>query len=121
MTENQTIMPPNSGLANNFGNPAVSKNSAEHDQEIERNVADRISKEVDNAFMTAKIRVHNAILTAMDNVIIISVEMAVKFVTGSSGCGPNIVVKNPDQRNVSVNTKNNHDGIQPSRLKHWSR
>ena len=40
---------------------------------------------------------HDAILTAMDNVIIPRVEMAVKSITGSTGLGTNSEVQNPDR------------------------
>ena len=41
---------------------------------------------------------HDAILRAMNNVVIPRVEMAVKLITASSGNGPNSLVQNLDQR-----------------------
>ena len=41
---------------------------------------------------------HDAILTAMDGMVIPRVEMAVRSITGSSGHGPNNEVLYPDRR-----------------------
>ena len=49
---------------------------------------------------------HDAILTAMDNVVFPRVEMAVTSITGSSGQGPSNVVQNPDRRDFTGNTEN---------------
>ena len=44
-----------------------------------------------------KNRMHDGTLTAMDIVVIPSVEMAVRSITESSGRGPSSVVRNPDR------------------------
>ena len=49
---------------------------------------------------------HDAILTAMDNVIILRVEMTVRSITSSSRLGPNSTFQNPDRRDFIGNTKN---------------
>ena len=49
---------------------------------------------------------HDAILTAGNNVVIPQVEMAVRSETGSSGNGPYSIVQNPDERDFTGNTKN---------------
>ena len=49
---------------------------------------------------------HDAILTAIGNVIIPRVEMAVKLITGSTEHGTNSEVQNPDQRNFLGNIRN---------------
>ena len=56
--------------------------------------------------MDVQNRVHSAILTAMDNVVIPRVEMAVRSITESSGREPSSMVQNPDQRDFSGNTEN---------------
>ena len=73
---------------------------------LKRIYADEIKKAVDKAVMTVEIRVHELILTAMDNVIILRVEMAVWSATESSGRGPNSVALNLDRRDFSGNTEN---------------
>ena len=83
----------------------IGENRASEDEVIERNIA-KIRKEVDYAVMAVGNRVHDAILTAMDNVVMPRVEMAVRSVTESSRRGPSCVVQNPDQRNFSGNTEN---------------
>ena len=46
---------------------------------------------------------HDAILTAIDNVRIPRVEMAVRSITESSGRGPSSMVQIPDQRDFTGN------------------
>ena len=48
--------------------------------------------------MIVENRMHDAFLTAIDNVVIPRVEMAVKSITGSTGHGTNCEVQNPDRR-----------------------
>ena len=49
---------------------------------------------------------HDAILTAMDKVVIPRVAMAVRSITGSSGHGPCSEVQNPDRRDFLGNAGN---------------
>ena len=69
-------------------------------------VDDKIRKRVDNAVMTVENCMPDTILTAMDNVVIPRVEMAVGSITGLSGQGPSSVFQNPDQRQFTRNTEN---------------
>ena len=48
----------------------------------------------------------DAILTAMDNVVIPQVEMAVRSITVSSGRGPSNVVQSIDRMDFTGNTEN---------------
>ena len=106
VAENETAEPQTAGLVNNFGGSIVGENSLNHDQIIERNFADRIRKEVDSAVTAVENRVQGAILSAMDNVVIQRVEVAVRFITGSSGRRPNSVFQNPYHRDISGNVEN---------------
>ena len=54
--------------------------------------------------MSAENRMHDAILTAMGNVVIPRVEVAVRSITGSSGQGPSGVVQNADRTDFTGNT-----------------
>ena len=56
--------------------------------------------------MAVNNRVHDVILTAMDNLVIPRVVLAVRSITGSSGHGPKSVVQYPDQENSSGNMEN---------------
>ena len=56
------------------------------------NTDDRIRNAVDSAVFVVENRMHDAILTAMNNVVIPRVEMAVRLITGSSRKGPNSLV-----------------------------
>ena len=103
---NETLEPQTNGLSNNFGRIAVGENSASQHQDIEKNIDDKISKAVDRAVMTVENCMHDAILTAMDNVVIPRVKMAVRSITESSGRGRSSVVQNPDQSDITGNTGN---------------
>ena len=52
---------------------------------------------------TVETRVQNAILTAVKNLVIPRVELAMKSVNTSSGCGVDSVVLDPDRRDFSGN------------------
>ena len=56
--------------------------------------------------MTVENRMHDAILTAIDNVVIPRVETAVKAITGSTGHGTNGEVQNSDRRDFIGNIRN---------------
>ena len=79
--ENEILEPQTSGLVSNFGMSTVGESSVNQDQVIEKAIAYKIRKEADNVFTAVKNRVHDRILTAMDNVVIPRVEIAVKSVT----------------------------------------
>ena len=81
-------------FSKNFRWSAVDENSASHDLDIERNIADRLRKEADDALTFVENWVHDGILTTMDNVVIPRVEMAVRSITGPSVHRPNNVVQN---------------------------
>ena len=67
-------------------------------QVLENNTDNQITRVVGSAVMTVKNRMHDAILTAIDRVVISRVERAVKFITSSTGHGTNSEVQNPERR-----------------------
>ena len=77
--------------------------NASHDQVIERNITERDRSKVDSVAAAVEIRVHDTVLTAMENMVLPGVEMAVGSITGSSGRGQTSVVQNPDHRVFSRN------------------
>ena len=81
-------------------------NSAHQNQVIENNIDDQITRAVSSVVMTVENCMHDAILTAIDNVVYPRVEMAVKSITGSTGHGTNSEVQNPDRRNFLGNIRN---------------
>ena len=95
-----------SGFVNKFGSSADGENSASQAQVIEKNITDKIKKEVGKIVMAIKNRVNDAILTALDNVVIPPVEMAARSITQSSGRGPSSVIQNPDRKDLTGNTVN---------------
>ena len=102
---NESLEPQTNGRYSSFERIIEGENSACRNQVLENNNDDKIKRAVDNAVMTVENRMHDAILTAMNNGIIPRVEMAVRLITGSSGQGPSSVVQNPDRRYFTRNTE----------------
>ena len=94
--ENGTLEFQANSRLNNFGRVTERENSACHSQFGENIIDDKIGKAVDSAVMTVENWMHDAILTAMDNMVIPRVKMAVRSITESSRRGPNSVVQNPN-------------------------
>ena len=94
------------GPFNNFEKITVGENNKCQHQVIEKNNNDKIRKAVDIAVMTFENQVHDSILTTMDNVVILRVEMALRSITGSLGQGPCIMVQNTDRTEFTWNTEN---------------
>ena len=67
-------------------------------QAIERNFTDRVHGEVDNVVAEDETRVHDAILTAMESLVVPRVEVAMKSINASSGRDPESVVLDPGLR-----------------------
>ena len=85
-------------------------NSERQNQGIENHIDDQITRAVDSAVMTVENRTHDAILTAIDNVVIARVEMAVKLITGSTGHRINSEIQNPDREHFVWNIRNTRSG-----------
>ena len=84
--ENETLERQTNGHRNDFERFV---DSASQNQIIKNNIEDKTSRAVNNAVLTVENCMHNVILTAMDELVIPRVEMAVKSITGSSGHEPN--------------------------------
>ena len=110
---NETLEPQANGRHENFERVV---DSASQNQVIGSNTDEKIRDAVDNAVIAVENCMHDAILTALNNVVISRVEMAVRSITGSSGNGPNSIVQNPDQRDFTGNTENTPLRLASSRL-----
>ena len=75
--------------------------SASQNQVIGIITDDKIRNAVASAVFAVENCMHDAILTAMKNVVIPWIEMAVRSITGSSGSGPNSIVQSPDRRDFA--------------------
>ena len=75
-------------------------------ESLESNTYDRIRYVIDNAVITVKNCMHDAISTAMNNLVIPRVEIAVRSITGWSGKGPKSIVQNPDRSDFTGDTEN---------------
>ena len=102
----ETLEPQTNGFADSFGTFTFGVISSSQDQVFEKNIVDKINKEVDYVVVAVENRLHDAILTAIDNVVISRVEMAVRSFTESSGRRPDCMVQLPDQRDFPWDTKN---------------
>ena len=92
--ENETLEQHNNGQHNNLERFF---DSASQNQVIENNIDDKIRRGVNDAVLIVENRMHDAILIAMDKVVIPRVEMDVKSITGSSRYEPNSEVLYPDR------------------------
>ena len=103
VSESENLEQQTNGQPNDFERV---ENSARPNQVIESNIDDQITRAVSSAVMTVENRMHDAILTAIGNVVITRVEMAVKSITGLTGHGTNSEVQNPDRRDFLGNIRN---------------
>ena len=104
--ENETLESQTSSRLNNLRRITVGEDSECQNQVIENTIYDKIREAIESAVLTIENRIHDFILTAMDNVVIPRVEMAVRSITELSGRGSSSVVQNPGQRNFTGNTVN---------------
>ena len=73
---------------------------------LERCFNERVDREMNNIVDTVEDRIHNAILTAIDNVVAPKIELAIRSISASSG---------RDVTSVSVNSeRREHTGINAS-------
>ena len=77
-TGNETLKLQVNGRYNNAERIFNGETSACQNQVVENNIDDKIRKAVYDTVMTVKNRMHDLILTAIDNVVIPRVEMAVR-------------------------------------------
>ena len=81
-------------------------NSERQNQVIDNHIDDQITRAVSSAVMIVENCTQDAILTAIDKVVIARVEMVVKSITGSTGHRINSEVQNPDRKNFVWNIRN---------------
>ena len=80
--------------------------NASQNQVIGNKTDNRIRDAVNSTVIAVGKRVHDVIFTAMNDVVIPRVEIALKSITGSSGNGPNSIVWNPNRREFTGITEN---------------
>ena len=103
MSENENLQQQASGCHRDFERIV---DNASQNQVVGNNTDDRIIDAVDSDVIAVENRMHEAIWTAMNDMLNPRVEMAVKLNTGSSGNGPNSIVQNSDGRVLTGNTEN---------------
>ena len=100
VSESESLKQQTKGQSNDF--ERVDR-SVRQNQAMENKIDDQITKAVSSAVMAVENRMHDATLTAIDNVVIPGVEMAVKSITGSAGHGTGSEIQNPDRRDFLGN------------------
>ena len=72
---------------------------------LEKNIVCKVRNEVDNVMTTVETRVQDVVLTAIENLMIPRVKLAMKSTNASSGRSVDGNVLDPDQRNFRVMSK----------------
>ena len=80
--------------------------SSSRNQAIDNKIDDKIRRAVDKAVLTVEKCMHEAILTALDKVVIPRTETAKRSISGSIGHGSNSDVQNPDRKTFLGNAGN---------------
>ena len=103
VSESETL-----GQQNNGQNIDFEKfgKSARQNKVIEKNIDNQVSRAVSSAVMTVENRMHDAILTTIDNVVIPRVEMAVEPITRLAGHRTGIEIQNLERRDFVRNIRN---------------
>ena len=68
--ENETLESQTKRLVKIFGGPTISENNIGQNEVIEKNNADKTTRDVDNAAMAVENQLYDAILAAMDSVLL---------------------------------------------------
>ena len=103
----ETVGPRNNNCSNFVGRIIVGESNESQNQVKEHNIDDRNKKSVDNRVMTVENGMIDPISTAMDNVVIPKVDIAVRSTTESSRRGLSSVGQYLDQRNFTRITESN--------------
>ena len=72
---------------------------------LEENFVSKVRSEVDNGMTTVETRIQDAVFTAIENLVVPRVELAMKSANVSSGRSVDGNVLEPDQRDFSGNIK----------------
>ena len=85
----------------NTKGPNQPNGSQVHMHTIEKNIFCKVRSEMDSVMTTVEIRVQDAVMRAIENLVIPRVELAMMSVVASSGHGVGSVVLDLDQRGFS--------------------
>ena len=118
VSESETLEQQTNGQSNDFERV---DHSARQNQVIENKCGNQITRAVSSAVMTVESRMHDAILTVIDSVVILRVELAVKPITDLTGHGTDSEVQKPDRRDFLGNIRNppGHVGRKPVGFRQW--
>ena len=111
-TENRGNMVNVNTSSDNTNNPTQVNHSQVDVHTLEDYIVSKVQSEVDNVITTIETRVQDALLTAIENLVIPRVELALKSANASSGRSVDSNVLEPDQRDFSGNI----EGLQMTAL-----
>ena len=103
VSEIQSLEQQTDDRANNLGNI---EDSVRQNQLMENKIDKQILRVVSSAVMIVEKHMQDAILTGIDSLVILRVEMAVKLITGSTGHATNSEVQHPDLNEFLGNIRN---------------
>ena len=87
-----------------FNNSSVVNGNAMSVKSLERCFNEKIDREMSNIIDTVEDRIHNAILTAVDNIVAPKIELAIRSINASSGRDVTNVSANSERREqVGIN------------------
>ena len=86
---------------NNIGSVPTTNEKSVNVQTLERCLTDRIDRKMGKFAETVEGRIHNSVLTAIDNIIRASIELAVRSINASSGRDAASVTANSECRTVA--------------------
>ena len=75
---------------------------------LEENIVSRVRSEVDSGLTTVENRVQDAVLAAIESLVILRVELATRSSNAPSGINSDGNVLEPDQRDFSANIEGLH-------------
>ena len=101
LTENRTNMADKGISSNNVNGPTQVNSSQVVMHTLEENIIIKVRSEVDSVMTTVETRIQDAVLTAMENLVIPRVKLAMKSAHASSERSVDGNVVEPNQREFS--------------------
>ena len=103
---------------NDTNNPTQVSGSQVDMHTLEKTIVNEVRSEVNSVMTTVETREQDAVLTAVEDLVILRVEQAMKSVNASTGRGVGSVVLNPDQRDFSRIIKGQQRTVSSRRNSH---
>ena len=108
--ENTNVVEKGLGMVNSYNaiHPTAKKGPQVDMQTLETNFPANVKSEVENVVATVETKVHEAIFSAMDTLVVLRMELAMRSVGSFLKPNPGSVVIDPHQRDLSGDTNGLH-------------